>query len=257
MHMLSRPGPAAPGQPQKSAMVATKAGMALHLSWLARDFGQPSIAPLAADDIEALEGLLQPVTFAAGRRILSPGSPADAAYIVRSGEVEIWLGSHRRGALLHVQSAGSVFADVPLLCDVPFPYTVVAKTDVTLLKLPREKLVQLLTQHPRIALRWLTSTVQRLEYANRRIAHLTAGNLRSRVLALLAGEVANRGGVAEIPLTQAEIAALLDAKRQSVNRVLAGLATEGYLRQQYACIEILNHSGLLQLAGSTAVIASC
>lgn len=254
---LLRPEPVSGTRANKAAMVATKAGMALHLSWLARDFGQRSIAPLTADDIDALADLLEAVTLPAGRRILSPGAAPDAAYIVRSGKVEIWLGSRRGGALLQVQSAGGVFADVPLLCDVPFPYTVIAKTDVTLLKLPRDKLVDLLSRHPRIALRWLTSTVKRLEYANRRIANLTAGNLRSRVLALLASEVADRGGAATIPLTQAEIAALLDAKRQSVNRVLAGLAAEGYLRQQYAGIEILDHSRLLQIAGSLAVNASC
>lgn len=228
-------------------------GMATHVSWLARDFGHRDFAPLSPGDIEALSATLQPIHVEAGQKIIHPGQPSDAAYIVMDGEIELFLRRGARRTLVGIQRAGGVVGDAPLLCEMPYPYSAVARTEATLLKLEKGSLTDLLHRHPAIALRWLSSVVKRLEHANRRIVALTVGDLRARMLALLAEELVGDGARGDVHFTQAEIAALLGATRQSVNRVLQHLATEGIVRQRYGAIEILDGERVLVLAGDGAV----
>lgn len=229
--------------------------MATHVAWIARDFGRRDMAPLSTEDVNALSQVLEPIRVEAGRKILGPGDPADAAYIVEEGEVELYIRRGGRRALVGIQRAGGVFGDIPLLCEVPFPFSAVARTDALLLKLPRDTLTEVLARHPAIALRWLASVVKRLERANRRIVELTVGSLRARTLALLADELVGRdAGERGLRLTQAEVAALLGASRQSVNRALRGLGKEGLVRQRYGAIEIVDPERLLELAGEHAFL---
>lgn len=219
-------------------------GEASHAKWLASSFGRPELAPLTSADLLVLSDLLDPIRVEAGQRILSPGQPAEGAYIVEAGEVQLFLRRGDRRLLVSVQRTGGVFGDVPLLCEQQFAYTATARTDATLLRLGTSDLNRLLVEHPAVALRWLSSVVQRLELAHRRIVELTVGSLRSRVLALLADEAG--GGITEVRLTQTEIAALLGASRQSVSRVLAELTAEGLVRRQYGSIEIVDSERLLE-----------
>lgn len=233
-------------------------GMATHVAWIAKDFGRRNISLFSPADVDALARTLASTTVAAGQRILSPGAPADAAYIVESGEVELRVrrGAHR--SVVGIQRTGGVFGDVPLLCDIPFPFAAVARVETTLLRIEKTSLVELLTTHPTIALRWMTSVVRRLEHANRRIVQLTVGDLSARMIVLLASEIADDGhSRTEVRLTQSELAALLGASRQQVNRVLRELVDGGLLRQQYGGIEVLDPQRLIELAGVDALAGSC
>ena len=119
--------------------------MATHVAWIARDFGRPELAPFTTAELEELSRILEPLEVEAGQKILSPGQPADAAYIVTEGEVELVLRRGPRRLMVGIQRAGGVFGDVPLLCEMPFPYAAVART--SLLRVPREVLGDLLVRH--------------------------------------------------------------------------------------------------------------
>lgn len=159
--------------------------------------------------------------------------------------------------MVGIQRPGGVFGDIPLLCEMPFPYAAVARTNASLLKLSKESLTELLARHPAIALRWLSSVVKRLEQANRRIVELTVGDIRARTLALLADELVRIDKSRRVALTQGEIAALLGATRQSVNQVLGDLAKEGLLTQQYGGIEVIDPDAILRLGRGGSLPAVC
>ncbi len=232
--------------------------MAAHVAWLAREFGRREFSPLSPADIAALSLTLRALHVEAGRRILSAGQPAEAAYIVERGEVELFIRRGARRMLIGIQGPGGVFGDVPLLCDEPVPFNATARTDTVLLEVGRAHLTELLAAHPAIALRWLTSVVKRLERAHRRVVELAMGDLRSRTLALLAHELAGRGaGDLEFRLTQEELAALLGARRQSVNKILRRLAGEGLIRQRYGQLDVVDPARILELAGERTRVGAC
>lgn len=86
--------------------------------------------------------------FDAGTVLIQEGERPDGVYIVLEGEVEI---SHhlsdggRRS--LHLET-GSILGDVPLLCGQGYVGAVAAKTDLRVLRLPRELFFELLDTIP-------------------------------------------------------------------------------------------------------------
>ncbi|MGH2711229.1 MAG: Crp/Fnr family transcriptional regulator [Actinomycetota bacterium] len=225
---------------------------ASHPAWMAQHFGLRRLALLTADDLEALAGALRAVLVPPGRTILEAGKEAPAAFVIEEGEVEIVARSGDRPTLVSIERTGSVLGDVPILFQMPVPFDAVARTSCTLLEVDRDGLVDMLRERPAIALRWLGNVVRRLDRANRRILSLIAGDLRSRTLALLA-EAQGQGeggddGTPTVRLTQAELAAMMGASRQSVNRVLGQLAKERLIRTSYGEVEILDPDRVLTLA---------
>lgn len=231
------------------SMLRTDETMAAHAAWLARDFGRREMAPLSPADVAVLAGTFTPVRVKAGTKLFAAMRAPEAAFIVESGEVEIAMRRGARRMVLGIARTGDVVGDVPLLCDMAPPFGAVARTDATLLRLERDALQKLLATYPAISLRWLSSLVRRLEQAQRRIVALMVGDIRARTIAVIAEELLT-AGKAEVRLSQGEIAALLGATRQSVNRVLGALASEGLIAQQYGSIEILEPDRLLSLAGA-------
>ncbi len=193
----------------------------------------------------------------AGETIVRAGETARAAHIVERGEVELFTRVGGERSLVSIQRAGGVFGDVPLLCGVGLPFDAVARSDSRLLLVREEDLLDLLAEHPAIGLRWLSSAVRRLEHANRRLASLTTGDVAERVVVLLADEIVGRGPVtatgpvstAVVDLTQAEIAALLGASRQAVNRVLRDLAGEGVLHTDYGRVVVDDPAAVVARGG--------
>lgn len=220
------------------------------LVWMARDFGLRRLALLSGPDLEILSQSLETVRTPPGQAILTAGRQADAAYVIAEGEVEIVAGSGDERTLISIERSGSVLGDVPILFQTPVPFDAVALTSCVLLRIERERLPDLLRECPPIALRWLGNVVKRLDRANRRIQSLVAGDLRSRTLALLAEALGQQeAGTATVRLTQAQLAGLLGVSRQTANRVLRGLATDGLIRTSYGQLEILDGERILSLAG--------
>jgi CRP/FNR family transcriptional regulator, cAMP and macrophage regulator len=231
------------------SMLRDRGVMASHAAWLARDFGRREMAPLTPSDVEVLSRTFKPMVVKAGTKLLAAMREPDAAYIVESGEVELVMRRGTRRLVLGIARAGDVVGDVPLLCNMAPPFAAVARTDATLLKLERAALQELLEKYPAISLRWLSSLVRRLEQAQRRIVALMVGDIRVRTIAIIAEELLVAGR-SEVRLSQGEIASLLGATRQSVNRVLGQLGSEGLIKQEYGKIEVLDPDRILELAGA-------
>ena len=71
---------------------------------------------LNAEDLEQLQAIVEPVTYAAGETIFHCGDPADSLFLIIEGEVEVLLptdsGQHKRLAML---SPGMSFGEMALL----------------------------------------------------------------------------------------------------------------------------------------------
>lgn len=103
--------------------------------------------------------------FAQGATLIEEGEMPEGVYIVLEGEVEI---SHElpdgKGRSLHLES-GSILGDVPLLCRQGYVGRVSAKTELRVLRLPRELFFELLDTIPEFSValsRDLASRLYRL-----------------------------------------------------------------------------------------------
>jgi CRP/FNR family transcriptional regulator, cAMP and macrophage regulator len=209
-------------------------------AWVARCVGRGQSAPLRQEDVTALAAMLAVRMFPAGSVLFRGGEQSPGVWIVRTGRVELSVGSGRRRAVVALLRPGDVDGDIQLLLDMPLPYTCRSLNETTCLFLDRGGFEQLLATRPGIARRWLSSVAQRLAASQARILALLGGSLTAQAARLLAEESAD--GRVELP--QRTLAAMLGVQRPSLNKVLKDLERDGLIKISYSAIEVLDQARL-------------
>lgn len=210
-------------------------------AWVARCVGHGQTVPLGPEDVTALAASLQSRSLKPGQVMFTAGRGPAGVWLVKSGSVELAVGSGRKRAVLAMLHEGDVDGDIPLLLRMPPPYTARAVDRVDCLYLAPEEFDRLIKTSGQLARRWLTSVAARLATSQTRLVGLLGGSLTSQTAQLLLDE-ADRDG--RITLSQATLAAMLGARRPSVNKVLGELADAGLIEVAYRNIVILDRHGL-------------
>jgi CRP/FNR family transcriptional regulator, cyclic AMP receptor protein len=118
---------------------------------------------LAENERAALSEEIDLHRYAAGQIVFSYGDPGHALYIVRSGEVEIYIKNDQgEKIVLEVSKPGDIFGEISLLDDGPRTAWVAAITDVELLRLDREHFEDYVRRYPPAALNLLSVAARRL-----------------------------------------------------------------------------------------------
>lgn len=218
-----------------------------HLAWLARSFGRPDYAPLTGDDLEALVGAGDMVSKYPGTHLFREGESATAAYLVESGEVEIYRGTGTNARVVSRVGTGAVLGDIAMFGGVPYISSARAINRVRVFRFERERLLPELARHPAICLRWLVAGLRQLEGTQRRVIHLMHKTVLGQVADLLVEEGGDRG---EVHLSQATIATLLGVSRQSVNEALSRLREQKIVETGYRQIRVIDRGKLSKIAKS-------
>ncbi len=218
-----------------------------HMAWLARSFGRPDYAPLTAADLETLMGSAELVSKYPGTHLFREGDQAMAAFLVESGEVEIYRGTGSRRRVVSRVGPGSVLGDIAMFGDGPYISSAQAISRVRVFRFDRDRLLPELGRHPAICLRWLVAGLRQLEETQRRVIHLMHKTVLSQVADLLYEEADARG---EVRLSQTSIATLLGVSRQSVNEALGRLREQGAVETGYRQIRVLEKERLVTIASS-------
>ena len=113
-------------------------------------------------------------------------------------------------------------------------------------RLDRNKLMPVLLDHPVIALRWLVAGLDQLESTQRRVPRLMNRTVKEQVAELLLNEVDQYG---EVHVSQAAMATLMGASRQSVNEALGKLRNEGAVDTGYRVMKVIDESKLIDIVG--------
>jgi CRP-like cAMP-binding protein len=138
---------------------------------------------------------------------------------------------------------GDVEGDVPLLLGLPMPYSARAVDDTTCLHLTAGDFETLLSGHPAVARRWLSSMAQRLATSHGRLIALLGRPLIAQVAGLLVDE--SEEGVVRLP--QRTLAAMLGVARPSLNKVVKDLERRGMVAAGYGSVQLLDAEGLRRL----------
>src|SRR2546423_1917397 len=118
---------------------------------------------LKEEERAALADRIDLVNFSAGQTIFQRGDPGDALYIVRAGEVEIFLKNDKgEKIVLEVSKPGDVFGEIALLDNGSRTSWVSAMGDVQVLRLDREHFEDYVRLHTSAALNLLAVTARRL-----------------------------------------------------------------------------------------------
>lgn len=220
-----------------------------HLAWLARSFGRPDYLPLSKDDAETLRNVAEPISRYAGSHLFKEGEPALAAYLIESGQIDLYRTHNGRRRVVARVGPGSVIGDIAMFGEGTYMSSAKAVDQVRAFRFNREELIPELARHPALCLRWLVAGLRQLERTQRRIIHLMHKTVIAQVADLLAEEAAKTKG--DIELSQAAIATLLGASRQTVNEAMGTLRDLGAIESEYRRIRVVDDGILAEVAAGT------
>jgi CRP/FNR family cyclic AMP-dependent transcriptional regulator len=113
---------------------------------------------LGEDDRSALAGVIDYEKLEAGQTLFQAGEPGDALYIVRSGEIELYIkDTTGQKIVLNVVRSGEMFGELSLLDSGPRSATAIALMETELLVLDRDDLLLLFQKKPEAALHMLAA----------------------------------------------------------------------------------------------------
>src|SRR5579871_4649386 len=116
--------------------------------------------------------------YQAGEMIFNYGDPGHALYIVRSGEVEIFLKNDQgEKIVLETAKPGDVFGEISLLDGGPRTAWVTAISDVEVLRLDRAHFEEYIRQYTPAALNLLSVAARRLRQSDQLIRRTVARNV--------------------------------------------------------------------------------
>jgi CRP/FNR family cyclic AMP-dependent transcriptional regulator len=208
-------------------------------------------APLfAALDVEAAAALrtsMVEVRAKKGEVFFVEGEPGDRLYVITEGKVTLGhSASDGRETLLAVLGPGEMFGELSLFDPGQRTATATALTDAVVLGLGRDSLRPWLTGRPEVAEKLLQALAQRLRRTEDAMADLVFSDVPGRVAKALI-ELSEKFGVyrdgelfVEHDMTQEELAQLVGASRETVNKALAEFVNRAWLRVEQRSVTILD-----------------
>jgi CRP-like cAMP-binding protein len=208
-------------------------------------------APLFAGlDDEAAASLLsrmERVDLSRGEVLFSEGDPGDRLYVITVGKVKLGRASgDGRENLLAVLGPGEMFGELSLFDPGPRTATATAVSDVQLVGLGNAELQTGLRSNPEVGKHLLQALAQRLRRTNESLADLVFSDVPGRVAKALLdlsrrfGKQTEQGVLVAHDLTQEELAQLVGASRETVNKALADFAGRGWIRLEARAVILMD-----------------
>jgi CRP-like cAMP-binding protein len=215
----------------------------------------PLFSGLADDDVRALVESMEETHVPRGETLFHEGDDGDRVYVVVEGKVK--MGRHApdgRENLMAVLGPGQMFGELSLFDPGPRAATVSAVTDSVLLGLSHEKLLTWLEGRPGVARGLLAQLAGRLRRTSDIVADLVFSDVPGRVAKSLLDLSRRFGAPAEggirvaHDLTQEELAQLVGASRETVNKALADFSSRGWIRLEQRSVVLLDPERLRRRA---------
>jgi serine phosphatase RsbU (regulator of sigma subunit) len=178
----------------------------------------PIFARLDAASLRAVAERCKPLQFRAGDTIMTEGQASSFADMILSGEVDVFVDTPAGQVNVATVGPPHIVGELGALAAMPRSATVVARGDLTVLRIERNSLMRLILAHPAIGVALIGELGQRIHGMNRSLAYLTyAANALGRDEydpAMLAELTRQPGELANFARAFANMAAELEAKQR-------------------------------------------
>ena len=208
-------------------------------------------APLfAALDDESANALMKSMTTSRLERgdvLFREGDQGNRLYVIGEGKIKLGLTSvDGRENLLAILGPGEMFGELSLFDPGPRTATATAVAETQLIELGHDDLNVFLAGRPAVASSMLAALARRLRRTNDSLADLVFTDVPGRVAKALLdlsnrfGRPAEDGILVAHDLTQEEIAQLVGASRETVNKALADFASRGWIKLEARAVVLMD-----------------
>ena len=187
---------------------------------------------LTESQVNALVERSRMRVFAANTIVVSEGDEGNSLFIIQNGSLKAFLTDNvGREVTLSLLDPGDYFGELALLDEAPRSASVMAVTRSEVLQIPRTAFLELIEVYPaclQLVVRNLVGRILLLTESVRSLALVDVFGRISRVFDSLAVE---QDGLLLIDrrLTQQDLANMVGASREMVNRILRDLVAGGYI----------------------------
>jgi CRP-like cAMP-binding protein len=212
-------------------------------------------ADLSQDELVGLAALMRPRPYAKDAVIYLRGDPGTAFYVVASGRVKIALTSpDGKELILRRLGPGGFHGELALLDDEPRSADAIATEASLLFVLQRDAFRQFLSNHADAATKLLGTVSQYLRRNADLIQDATFLDVPARLARVLL-ELASQPGSSDLPpagavipdrMKQGELASLVGATRESINKWLGSFEKQGLISYEKGQITLVRPAGLKQ-----------
>jgi len=207
----------------------------------------PLFAALDDADVSALQASMSTTRLGRGEVLFREGEQGDRLYVIQDGKVKLGRSStDGRENLVAILGPGEMFGELSVFDPGPRNATATAVAETHLIGLGNDGLQQFLSERPAVAQSLLAALAKRLRRTNDSLADLVFTDVPGRVAKALLdlserfGKQTDDGVLVAHDLTQEELAQLVGASRETVNKALADFATRGWLRLEARAVVLMD-----------------
>ena len=207
----------------------------------------PLFERMSPEEREELRGMMSQTTLRRGEVLFNEGDSGDRLYILLTGKVKLGHTSvDGRENLLAVLGPGEIVGELTLFDPGPRSATATAVATTELLALEHNQLMGFIDSHPTLARDMLRALAVRLRLTNTALADLVFSDVPGRVAKALLDLAERFGAPTEdgihVPhdLTQEELAQLVGASRETINKSLAEFSSRGWIRLEGRAVTLID-----------------
>ncbi|TXI55315.1 MAG: Crp/Fnr family transcriptional regulator [Mycobacterium sp.] len=199
---------------------------------------------LGPDVLDQLLAQSSTLRLVRGDVIFSEGSTADSLYIVESGRIAIGNKSFDgRESMVALMTEGDLFGEMSLFDELGRSAEARALEPSMVVSIPYQPLIDLWRAQPELLWRVVGLLSQRLRNMDEALADSFLLDVTGRTAKHLL-EMAGDRDEFEIPITQEELAGLVGASRERVNKAISSFVRLGWLQQNDRTYRIINRREL-------------
>lgn len=207
------------------------------------------------DELEAALQAARHCEVQRGGFFFHQGEPAESFYVIVEGRVRLTqLNPEGHQVIIHLMGPGDGMGIIVALSNMTYPLSAEAMADCEALRWDYESTVQLMKQHPSLALNGLRLVGSRFQELQDRYLELATERVERRVarallrLARQTGKRVERGVLLDLPLTRQDLGEMTGTTLYTVSRILSGWEQQGLIETGRERIVICRPHGLVTIA---------
>ncbi len=203
----------------------------------------PFFTQLSDRELDVIRAVASEKTYPKNAVVLTEGEMGDSLYMIQSGKVKVFIGDEEgREIILKILGPGAFFGEMSMIDKQPRSASVTTIEGSTFQVLTHAAFEKCVEQEPRIGNMVMQILAQRVREADRKIGTLALMDVYGRVAStLLELSVYSNGKlVVGEKLSQQELANMVGASREMVNRILKDLTDRGFISVESKSITIIN-----------------
>jgi CRP/FNR family transcriptional regulator, cyclic AMP receptor protein len=188
-----------------------------------------------------------------GKHLLVEGMRDTHVEVIRKGHVKVTTNTGGASRLLAIRLPGDIVGEFAAMTGGGRSATVTACGEVVSTVIRQTEFLRFLGRHPEVANQVTATVGERLRWANARRSEFAAFPVHVRLARVLGdiaescGEAAGDGVLIGVRLSQTELATLVGAAEDTVQKSLRMLRERGLIRTGYSRITVLDPAGLRNL----------